>query len=376
MSAEISLRHTVGAFSLDVAFRFEAPGITALFGPSGAGKSTIIHAIAGLSRPEKGSIVIGGKCLLDTEAGIFVPARARRIGVVFQDARLFPHMTARNNLLYGRRRAPQDSSENAQGRGFDAVVELLGVEKLLDRRPRGMSGGERSRIALGRALLAKPDALLLDEPLAALDTARKAEILPYLERLRDETKIPMLYVSHSLDEVARLAERMIVISDGRVVTAGSVYEVASRLELGGHAELPLLGAILPARVTRHDAAHGLSELELIAAGAEGGRLLVPQLARAEGETVRVRIDAYDIMLARTRPSDVSANNVLPVGVVDVRADAEGPYADVQLALGEQRLVARITRYSVERLQLRPGMPLFAIIKTVTVGGREPPSRRD
>ncbi len=367
MSAQVSLCHTLGGFTLDAAFQFDAPGITALFGPSGAGKSTIIHAIAGLLRPKMGRITIGDTCLLDTDQGIFVPARARRIGVVFQDSRLFPHMNARNNLLYGRRRAGMQAQATA-AHDFDAVVELLGIGNLLDRRPLGMSGGERSRVALGRALLSHPDALLLDEPLAALDAARKAEILPYLEKLRDESKIPMLYVSHSLEEVSRLAERMIVMREGRVVAAGSVFEVASKLELGGYSEMPLMGAILPARITRQDSTHALTELGIGADGTEG-RLLVPHIAREIGEAVRVRIDAYDILLARDEPRNLSANNVLPVTVVDVRTDAQGPYADVQLALGQQKLVARITRYSLERLALTPGAAVFAVVKSVMVGGR-------
>lgn len=361
MSAQVSLQHVQGRFALDCAFSFNAPGITALFGPSGAGKSTIIHAIAGLLRPEHGRIVLDGDTLLNTETGVFVPAQKRRIAVVFQDSRLFPHLTVRGNLMYGRNRAPAQTGHA----DFDSVVTLLGLEQFLQRRPLGLSGGERSRVALGRALLAHPRALLLDEPLAALDAQRKSEILPYLERLRDETKIPMLYVSHSLDEVARLAERMIVLKNGHVAAEGSVFDVASRLDLSGAAELPLMGAILQTRVAAHDDAHGLTALALGPA-----RLMVPHIGRPIGDTVRVRIDAYDIMLARTEPAGISANNVLPVTVTAIRTDASGPYADVQLGLGEWRLVARITRYSLERLNLRQGDAVFAVIKSVIVGGRD------
>ncbi|HXJ01200.1 MAG TPA: molybdenum ABC transporter ATP-binding protein [Micropepsaceae bacterium] len=360
MSADIALRHRLGDLTLDAAFGFgETPGVTALFGPSGAGKSTIIHAIAGLLRPDQGRIVLHGETLLDTARGFSVPAAARRIGVVFQDARLFPHLTVRANLLYGWRRAPI----RAGGQNIDGVIALLGLETLLARKPRTLSGGEKSRVALARALLMSPRALLLDEPLAALDAPRKAEILPYLERTVRETKIPMLYVSHALDEVARLADRMVVLNAGRVVAEGSLFDVTARLDLftGAH-RLP--GAVLEAVIAGHDMAHGLTEL-----ACAGEILVVPAIARAVGDKVRIRIDADDVMLARARPESVSANNVLPARIVALRED--GPNADVQLRLKEGYLVARITRRSVERLALQPGTEVFALIKSVTVGGREP-----
>lgn len=359
MSTGIRLKHRLGDFALDAAFAFgEAPGVTALFGPSGAGKSTVIGAIAGLFRPESGRIFLNGETMFDSERDIFVPARGRRIGVVFQDARLFPHLSVQANLLYGRRRARLRSGSA----DLDAIVSLLGLAPLLARKPRTLSGGERSRVALGRALLMNPRALLLDEPLAALDAAHKAEILPYLERLVSETSTPMLYVSHALDEVARLADRMVVMNAGRVVAEGSLFEVTARLDLfGGQHLLP--GAVLEAEVAHHDEAHGLTELTL-----EGEILVVPRLARPQGDKVRLRIDADDVMLALSRPEGVSANNILPAVVAGIRDD--GANADVQLQLKGGRLVARITRRSAERLGLRPGANVFALIKSVTVGGRE------
>lgn len=359
MTADISLRHRRGGFALDVAFSFSSPGVTALFGPSGAGKTTIIHAIAGLIRPDEGRIAIDGETLLDTGRGVFVAAAKRRMGVVFQDARLFPHLPVKANLSYGRIRAPEKASEDE----FSGIVTLLGLERLLDRRPRTLSGGERSRVALGRALLMRPRALLLDEPLAALDTARKAEILPYLERVRDEARIPVLYVSHAMDEVARLADRMIVLHEGRVAAEGSLFDVTTRLDLRAGGALTS-GTVLEARVTAHDAAHALTELSFA-----GGTLLVPALARGAGEKVRIRIAAEDVMLALARPEGVSANNILPATVAALVA-ADGPYEDVQLTLGGARLIARITRRSAERLQLQPGREVFAVIKSVTVGGRD------
>ena len=355
----IQLRHTLGAFALDASFEFgDRSGVTALFGPSGAGKSTVINAIAGLIKPEFGRVMLAGETLLDTERGIWVPARERRVGVVFQDTRLFPHLTVKANLLYGWQRA----GKKIEASGIDFVISLLALEGLLDRRPRTLSGGEKSRVALGRALLMNPRTLLLDEPLAALDAPRKAEILPYLDRLVRETSIPMLYVSHSLDEVARLADRMVLLDKGRVVAEGSVFEVTQRLDLIAGKEL-LPGAVLEARIAGHDEAHGLTELML-----DGELLVVPRIAKHRGETVRIRIDAPDVMLALMRPEGVSANNILAASVAAIE---EAPdHADVQLSLSNARLIARITRRSLERMALKPGVQVFAIIKSVTVGGRE------
>jgi len=358
MSAEISISHAQGAFHLDASFGFSAPGVTALFGHSGAGKSTIIHAIAGLIRPDEGKIVIEGEPLLDSAQGLCVPAPERRLGVVFQDARLFPHLNVKANLLYGQRRANQKPNAGE----IERVVTLLGLAQLLERKPRTLSGGERSRVALGRALLMHPRALLLDEPLAALDAARKNEILPYLERVRDESKIPILYVSHSMDEVARLADRIIVLHEGHVIAEGSLFDVTSNLDLiGGGAQLP--GSVLEAIVSGHDQVHALSELSI-----SDETLVVPALSRNIGEKVRLRIDAQDVMLALSKPDGISANNVLPATISEVRR-GEGPYEDVLLSLGEARLIARITRRSAERLELEKGQKIFAVIKSVTVGGR-------
>src|SRR5258708_15124890 len=359
MKTGVTLRHRLGDFTLDAAFEFgESPCVTALFGPSGAGKSTVLAAIAGLFRPQSGRIAIAGETLFDSEGGIFVPARERRIGIVFQDTRLFPHMSVHANLLYGWRRA----AARAPGQTIDAVIALLGLEALLARRPRTLSGGERARVALGRALLMDPRALLLDEPLTALDAARKAEILPYLERLVAETKIPMLYVSHALDEVTRLADRMVVLNEGRVVAEGSLFDVTARLDVfTGKHRLP--GAVLQAQVARHDEAHGLTELAF-----DGEILVVPHVGRAIGDKVRIRIDADDVMLALSRPVGVSANNILAADVAAIRED--GPNADVQLRLNGALLIARITRRSLERLGLKPGTQVFALIKSVTVGGPE------
>jgi molybdate transport system ATP-binding protein len=354
MSVEVSIRHSFGTFALDVAFQARSASVTALFGPSGAGKTSIVNAIAGLLTPREGTIIIGGRVVLDTAAGICLSARARRVGYVFQDSRLFPHMSVRDNLLFGWRRAPAKASESE----IANVIELLGLAHLLDRFPRALSGGEKSRVALGRSLLSSPDILLLDEPLAALDQARRAEILPYLERLRDEAKLPMLYVSHAVDEVARMADEIVVLKDGRVAAQGSVFDLLTALD--GPAGIDAVGAVLDSTVVEHRVSEGLSVLSF-----DGGTLIVSRVDHALGKKLRVRIRSEDIMLAREEPRAISANNVLAATVSAVRF-AQGQQADVQLACSNTKLVARITRASVARLGLEPGVPVFAIVKSVTV----------
>ena len=348
MSIEVSLKHDFGGFALDASFALSRPGVTALFGPSGAGKTSIVQAIAGLFRPDEGRIRVNDRVVLDTKQGIAVPPNARRMGYVFQDSRLFPHMSVEDNLLFGWRRA----KAQADSREIARVIDLLGLGELTARRPRHLSGGERQRVALGRALLSSPELLLLDEPMAALDLARRAEILPYLERLRDDARLPMLYVSHAVDEVARLADEIVVLRSGKVAAQGSVFELMPMLDASA-------GSLIRATLAQHRP-DSLSELKFA-----GGTLLVPRLARAAGTEVRVRIAAVDVMLAREEPRAISANNVLPGLVFSVR-EISGAHSDVTVLCGPTQLVARITRSSAERLGLFPGVPVFAIIKAVTV----------
>ncbi len=357
MSVEIACQHAFGGFTLDAAFAVEGPGVTALFGASGAGKTTLINALAGLFRPRAGHIVINGRTVLDTKAGLFVPPRARRIGYVFQDARLFPHMSVKNNLLFGWRRAPLKAGPGE----IDHVIGLLGLGHLLERLPIKLSGGEKSRVALGRALLSSPELLLLDEPLAALDAARKSEILPYLERLRDDARIPMLYVSHALDEVMRLAGGMIVLQAGKVAAQGSVFDLAGSFALADIMGSPALSSVIATTLAAHR--EGLSALAF-----PGGEILVPQLDAEPGTAVRVRIRAEDVMLAREEPKAISANNILAGTIADIRSDSAG-HADVRVACGEAHLIARITEASAARLQLAPGLDIFAIIKSVLADPR-------
>jgi molybdate transport system ATP-binding protein len=358
MTIEIRLQHRFGAFALDAAFAIERPGITALFGPSGAGKSTIANAVAGLFKPSEGRIVIGDQIVFDSAAHIALPPRARRIGYVFQDARLFPHMSVENNLRFGWRRAP----ERADASEFARIVELLGLEALLKRKPAKLSGGEKSRVALGRALLSSPHLLILDEPLAALDAARKAEILPWLERLRDEASLPMIYVTHALDEVARLADSIVLLRDGKVVAQGAAFDLLPNLEFANLAGTTPLGAVFAAHVVAHRD-DGLTELAF-----DGGTLFVPRLDAPVGAKLRVRLRAEDVMLARVMPDAISANNVLFTTVAAVRT-ADDVHADVQLACGATKIVARITRASLARLEIKSGMTMFAIVKSVIVDSR-------
>ncbi len=353
MTLTVALTHHFPGFTLDVAF--DAPaGVTALFGPSGSGKSTIINAVAGLLRPDIGRIISGAGVLLDTGRGIALAPHARRIGYVFQDARLFPHLNVRQNLGYGRWFTPQ-----AKGAAFDDVVAMLDISPILTRRPATLSGGERQRVAIGRALLANPQILLMDEPLAALDEARKAEILPYIEQLRDQTKIPILYVSHSVSEIARLAVFVVLLGAGRVLRTGTVAEVFSDPNMVNAVGLREAGSVIDAQVVAQDE-DGLTRLQTSA-----GPLWLPRINAAIGVTVRVRIAAQDVMLATERPQGISALNILPATVVALRI-GDGPGAIVQLHAGQDLLLARITRRSATALDLAVGKPVFAVLKSVAV----------
>jgi molybdate transport system ATP-binding protein len=354
MSIQIRIHQGfLSGFALNAEFEMPSSGVTALFGSSGAGKTTIANAIAGIFRPADGRIKFGDRLIFDSASGIDVPPSRRNVGYVFQDARLFPHMRVRDNLLFGWRRA----QTRAGAEEIDRVIALLGLAHLLERHPRNLSGGEKQRVALGRALLSSPKVLLLDEPLASLDVQRRAEILPYLERLRDESRIPILLVTHALDEVARLADQIVLVRNGRVVSQGSVFDLLTRLEFPGMCGAPPAGAVIAARIGE-PRADGLVPLSF-----DTGVLHVAPLPHPAGARVRVRIRAEDIMLALDEPRAISANNVLPAQVLAVTDDDP---TDVQLACGPTRLVARITRASRIRLDLRPGMPVFAIVKSVTV----------
>jgi molybdate transport system ATP-binding protein len=353
MSVAVDIKHRLGGFLLDA--RFEADGgLIALFGRSGSGKTSIVNIIAGLVRPDRARVLIDGAALVDSEQGIFVPRHRRRIGYVFQEGRLFPHLTVRQNLLYGRWFAPRSKT----GDELERVVSLLGIASLLERRPGRLSGGEKQRVAIGRALLADPRLLLMDEPLAALDEQRKAEILPYIERLRDESKVPIVYVSHSIPEVARLATTVVLMSEGKVTAAGPTSDIMQRLDLfplTGRAEA---GAVIEATVERHDDAAGLTELS-----SRAGTWRLHRIDAPVGARLRLRVRARDVILALRHPIDISALNVLPGVVADI-GSRDTPIVEVRIDCSGTALIARLTRYSAEQLDLVPGAPVFAVVKGV------------
>jgi len=355
MTLDVDVRHRAGAFSLDVRFRSEGR-LTALFGPSGSGKTTVINLISGLVRPDSGRISVAGRVLADTEKRIFVPAHRRRVGYVFQDARLFPHLSVRANLAYGRWFVPSAERRADLAR----IVDLLGIGGLLDRRPQGLSGGEKQRVAIGRALLADPSILLMDEPLASLDEARKSEILPYIERLRDGMGLPIVHVSHSVAEVARLATDVVVLKDGRVQATGTAAEIFQRADLISGTERGEAGAIIDATVIAHDDAFGMTVLR-----APAGEIRLPRLNAQPGTGIRLRIRSRDVMLATERPRGISALNVFE-GIVSGIGEAHGAAVDVLLDCGGTSLSARITRQSLFALGLAPGKPVWAVVKTVAL----------
>jgi molybdate transport system ATP-binding protein len=352
MTLTVSLRHRLAGMALDVAFT-APPGVTALFGRSGAGKTTVVNAVAGLLTPDSGHVEADGMVLLDTRRGINLPPH-RRVGYVFQDARLFPHLNVRQNLLYGRWFSPR-----GDGPGLDQIADLLGISGLLSRPTAALSGGERQRVALGRAILSTPRLLLMDEPLAALDEARKAEILPYLERLRDDLRLPILFVSHSMAEVARLATTIVLLDAGRVVAAGPTGAILSDPAHAPALGLREVGAVLTARLS------GVVEDGLSRLDGPAGPLWLPRVNAAPGTALRLRILAQDVMLATEAPRAISALNVLTCRVVDIRM-GEGPGALIRLEAGGELLLSRITRRSATALGLTPGMQVFAVLKAVSV----------
>jgi molybdate transport system ATP-binding protein len=379
-----------GGFRLDCRFASDSQAL-ALFGRSGAGKSTVLAILAGLLKPDRGRVVVDGEVLLDVERGHFVPAHRRRIGMVFQDALLFPHLDVRGNLRYGLSAASAGPASL-----FGDVVSMLGIAHLLERRPGSLSGGERQRVAIGRALLSQPRLLLLDEPLSALDIERRAEIMPYIERLRDEARCPLVYVSHAIDEVARIAREVLVLDEGRVMASGPPGEVLAPIRTyrgaggagGAVAEedegadradrAGLAGAstadfapvsVIEAIVQAHDTAYGLTVLSHPA-----GSMSVPGMIGKVGATARLLVRATDIALALQRPQAVSFRTVLVGAVSDIGRDA-GPIGRVEIALrGQGRLVALVTRQAIDELRLQPGSEVFAMVKASAMDERSIASR--
>ncbi|WP_320201453.1 molybdenum ABC transporter ATP-binding protein [Agrobacterium sp. rho-13.3] len=355
MTLLFDVKHRLGSFTLDANLS-TGKGVTALFGRSGSGKTSVIRIIAGLTKPEHGRIELDGEVLADSQKRLLVPCHKRRFGYVFQEARLFPHLTVEQNLHYGWRFSGKTAEQTESAK----IIDMLGIGDLLKRRPEKLSGGEKQRVAIGRALLSSPRLLLMDEPLAALDEARKAEIIPYLERLRDETKIPIIYVSHSVSEVSRLADTIVVMKDGKVDVAGPAAEILSRPTFSTHLERREAGSILSGRVAAFDTTHSLASIELT-----GVTLHVPAPSAAVGKQVRVHIPARDVMLATVKPEGLSALNILQGHIAEITLSDDG-MAMVQVDCGGDIVLSRITSLSVERLALEPGKPIFAIVKSAAL----------
>ena len=356
---DIDVSVALGDFRLEVAQALPFAGITAVFGPSASGKSTLLRALAGFE-PARGRIVVAGNPWLDSTRGVVLPAFRRRVGFLFQDARLFPHLDVADNLRYAARRA----GDGAPAITLEDVVAAFDLEPLLARRVDGLSGGERQRVALGRTLLTRPALLLLDEPLAAIDLDRKAEILPYLESLSTRFGIPTLYVSHAIDEVARLADRTLVLTDGRIRAFGPTPAILERLDVQSIAGPLEASVVLEARVTGHDTRYRLTRLDL-----GGDAVSVPDAADLKvGATARLRIRARDVAIATSKPSALSIRNVLEGTVSELATDADSPFAEVLVDVHGQHLRARITRAAAEDLGLRVDQRVYALVKSVSLDG--------
>jgi molybdate transport system ATP-binding protein len=354
----IRLKKRRANFALDAEFEMPTPGVVALFGRSGCGKSTLVNIIAGLLRADSGSIELDGRVLLDTATGTCVKAEKRQIGYVFHDTRLFPHLGVEANLRYAERRAHAPPSIS-----FDAVANLLDLGPLLDRRTHQLSGGEKQRIAIGRALLCQPSLLLLDEPLASLDAARRDEVLPYLETLRDQLAIPMVYVSHQFDEVLRLATHLVIMESGATVAHGEIGEMSLQTPLRAIIGPDAVGAVIDAEVLGTDAASGLQRVRV-----GDGELAVLAPSATLGAKMRVQILARDVIVAIEEPRGLSVRNRLRGTVTAIVSD--DAHADlISIDIGGTALLARITKAATRALALRPGVSTWALIKSVSLRGR-------
>lgn len=356
MTVSVNIRKTLGALTIDAWFDCTG-GVTALFGKSGAGKTSIVQMIAGLMTPDNGQIAIGGTPVYDSATGLNMAPEHRQIGYVFQDARLFPHMSVRRNLDYGRRR---NSKQGRTGAGFDDVVDVLAIGALLDRQPHLLSGGEKQRVALGRALLSAPRLLLMDEPLAALDAERKWEVLPFIDRIQKDFATPVVYVSHSIEEILQIADTMVLVANGGVSAAGPVEDVLNRPDLLRAAGDGNAGSVISVRTTDIDAAYGIATLAFA-----GGEFRVTAPGLKTGESLRIRVRARDVSLATERPQHVSVLNVFEGTVSGVSTDS-GPQVDVSVDVGGSMVWSQITRKSLDELALQPGTKVFAMVKAVAI----------
>ena len=351
---EADVKVPLGAFDLHIDDEVLDAGVTAVFGPSGSGKTTLLRVIAGFE-PATGRVAFGGDVWLDTQRGINVPPHRRPVGFMFQDARLFSHLSVAQNLQYAFKRQSSTKIDLA------GAIEVLDLENLLERHTRDLSGGERQRVGLARTVLSGPDLLLLDEPLSALDDERKQDILPYVESLASTLHIPTLYVSHSVDEVARLADRVLILNEGKVLAIGPPADVLERLDLQDVTGRFEAGVVIETHVAGHDPGFQLTQLDF-----DGQSIVMPMVGHLTiGTRVRIRIRARDVALALQRPDAISIRNVLEGHVTDVVEEATSAYAEVFVEVGGQRLRSRITRAAVHALGLQRGHAVFALIKSVT-----------
>jgi len=361
---DIDLHLQRPAFALQVQLRLPTQGVTVLWGASGCGKTTLLRCLAGLEHAD-GHVHLQGIALQDDARGIFMPAWQRRVGLVFQEASLFGHLDVRGNLNYGLRRLPAQAQGTAR-LALDRAIEVLGIGGLLHRRTGTLSGGERQRVAIARALAMQPRLLLLDEPLAALDAARKREVLPWLNALRQHLQLPVVYVTHAPDEVAHLADTLVVLEQGRVRASGPVQAVLASVDVPVHLGDDV-GALVTGTVCGGDAQWGLTRLSLPGLDAESGAALwVQGLSEAQASPVRLRILARDVSVTLTRAQDTSIQNHLPCTIEQIAASADPQQALLRLQAGDTRLLARLTTRAVHQLQLQPGQSVWAQIKAVSL----------
>ena len=351
----VNITKAFGSFRLETRFEVEEGSITAIFGKSGAGKTSTINAIAGLTRPDVGVIQIGNTTLFDQNLRINLPIYKRQIGYVFQDDRLFPHMTVRNNLIYG---TPK-TRDVANSLNLTDITGLLELAPLLERRPRTLSGGEKQRVAIGRALLSNPKLLLMDEPLASIDVQHRFEILPFIQRVREKTGITIIYVTHALEEVIFIADQIILLSEGQVTAQGTVEEIMSRLDLHPMTSRFDAGAVISAIYSGYDREFDLGELSF-----DGGTLRIAGLNAEIGIHLRAHIRARDVSLMLDKPKDTSVLNVFKGELIEIRQE-EGPQLDLLINIGTP-LIARITRKSLNDLNLDIGSKVYAMIKAVAI----------
>jgi molybdate transport system ATP-binding protein len=353
---KVAVKKRRGGFSLEAAFELPTPGIVALFGRSGSGKSTLINVIAGLLDADVGQVTLDGNVLLDTERRVAVPPERRRIGYVFQDARLFPHMNVAANLRYGEKRAAAHRFVT-----LDTVAGLLDLGSLMERRTHQLSGGEKQRVAIGRALLSQPTLLLLDEPLASLDAARREEVLPYLEILRDQLAVPMVYVSHNFDEVLRLATHVVQMQDGKTIAQGGIGNMSVNRDLRAIVGQDAVGAIIDGTVL------GMDPNGLMRVNVGRGELKVPVVDVAPGAKMRVQLLARDLIVATQEPRYLSVRNILTGIVAEVASD-DSDSKLVAIDIGGATIMARVTTAAASELGLAPGLPVWALVKAVSLRG--------